>query len=128
MRAAAFLLLLGLMRPADAAPLTLICNVSLTMDGQRVDITGETAILDLENQSFKPPFYPEFRLLRVRENELSFGGELPEVSTWGSLDRVSGSLSMNVMRPQERKNLQAGATVKFLAWMTAKCVPAKRMF
>jgi hypothetical protein len=35
---------------------------------------------------------------------------------------------MNVMRPNERKNLQAGGTVHFLAWMTARCALAQRMF
>jgi hypothetical protein len=41
---------------------------------------------------------------------------------------VSGNLSMNVMKPSERKMLQAGETAHFLAWMTAKCAPAQRLF
>jgi hypothetical protein len=120
---------LGWIGIAHANPVTLICNGHLTMNGKQIDIGGETAILDIEKRSFKPPlFYPEFPLIRVGESNLSFGSELPDVSTWGNLDRVSGNLSMNVMRPSDRKILEAGGSVHFLAWMTAKCAPAPRMF
>jgi hypothetical protein len=119
---------LGLAGTAHGNAVTLICSGSLTADGKQVNIGGETAILDLEKRSFKPPLYPEFPLTRVGESDLSFGSELPNLSTWGSLDRVSGSLAMNVMRPSERKTLQAGGTAHFLAWMSAKCAPAQRMF
>jgi hypothetical protein len=126
--AAYFLICLGLAGTAHANPVTLICNGHLTMDGKQMDIGGETAILDLEKRSFKPPMYPEFPLIRVGDSDLSFGSELPNLSTWGNLDRVSGNLSMNVMRPSERKALQAGGTAHFLAWISAKCAPAQRMF
>ena len=119
---------LGLAGSAQAAPLTLLCSGSLTLDGKESKIDRETAILDLDGRSFKPPLYPEFPVTRIGESDLSFGSELPNLSTWGTLDRVSGSLSMNVMKPSERKSLQAGKGAKFLAWMTAKCVPAQRMF
>lgn len=113
---------------ASASPMTLICNGSLTLNGKPLSINAETAILDLEERSFKPPLYPEFALTRVGESDVSFGSELPTLSTWGNLDRVSGSLSMNVMSPSDRKKLQAGGSAQFLAWMTAKCAPAQRMF
>jgi hypothetical protein len=113
---------------AHAAPVTLICNGSLTADGKEIPVNAETAVVDLEKRTFKPPLYPEFPLTKVGENDVSFGSELPNYSAWGSLDRVSGSLSMNVMRPDERKRLQAGGSVRFLAWMAAKCTPAQRMF
>jgi hypothetical protein len=119
---------LALAGSAHAAPVTLICNGSLTADGKTMNIGGETAILDLEKRTFRPPLYPEFPLIRVGESDLSFGSELPSLSTWGGLDRVSGSLSMNVMRPNERKSLQAGGTAHFLAFMSAKCAPAHRIF
>jgi len=119
---------LGLAGTAHAAPVTLICTGSLTADGKQIPVNGETAIVDLEKRTFKPPLYPEFPLIRVGESDMSFGSEFPALSTWGSLDSVSGSLSMNVMRPSERKSLQAGGTVHFLAWMSAKCAPGQRMF
>jgi hypothetical protein len=119
---------LGLAGTANAAPVTLICTGSMTANGQQMTITRETAIVDLEKRSFKPPLYSEFPLTRVGESDLSFGSELPTLSTWGSLDRVSGSLAMNVMKPSERKTLQAGGTAHFLVWMSAKCAPAPRMF
>ena len=100
----------------------------MTLDNTQQPIERETAILDIPNRTFKPPLYPEFPLIRVRETDATFGSELPSLSTWGSIDRISGSLTMNVMRPDERKSLQLGGTVRFLAWMTAKCVPAQRMF
>jgi len=98
------------------------------MGGKTMEVGGDTAILDMENRSFKPPMYPEFPLIRVGETDLSFGSKLPNLSTWGNLDRVSGTLNMNVMTPSERKALQAGGTVHFLAWMDAKCAPAQKMF
>jgi hypothetical protein len=119
---------LGLAGSAQAAPMTLLCTGSLTLEGTQSKIDRETAILDLEKRSFKPPLYPEFPVTRISESDVSFGSELPNLSTLGNLDRISGSLSMNVMRPSDRKTLQAGGTAKFLAWMTAKCAPAQRMF
>lgn len=113
---------------ANAGPVTLLCTGNLNMDGQQVPINGETAVLDLESSSFKPPMYPAFPLTRVSETSLSFGSDLEALSSWGSLDRISGSLSMNVMKPSERKKLQSGGAAHFLAWMTAKCAPARRMF
>jgi hypothetical protein len=129
MRIAAFIVAcLGLAGTANANPVTLVCRGHITMDGKQADIDGETAILDLEKRSFKPPMYQEFPLIRVGESDLSFGSELPDLSTWGNLDRVSGNLSMNVMRPNERKALKAGGSAHFLVWMSAKCAPAQRMF
>jgi hypothetical protein len=119
---------LALTGTADANPVTLICNGHLTLDGKQIDVGGETAILDIEKRSFKPPLYPEFSLIRLGESDLTFGNEAATLSTWGDLDRVSGSLSMSVMRPSERKALQAGGSAHFLAWMSAKCLPAQRMF
>jgi hypothetical protein len=113
---------------AHANPITLICNGTLTLDGKQATIDRETAILDLENRSFKPPMYQAFPITRISESDLSFASEFPTISTWGSLDRISGSLSMNVMKPAERKAMQAGGSAHFLVWMTAKCAPAQRMF
>jgi hypothetical protein len=113
---------------AHADPVTLLCTGSLTLEGTETKIARETAILDLENHSFKPPLYPAFPLTRIGETDLSFGNENSNYSTWGSLDRISGTLSMNVMRPSDRKKLLAGETSKFLAWMSAKCAPLNGCF
>ena len=125
-----FALSLGLTISVAAAPVTLVCSGSLTLENNPpAKIDRETAILDIERRTFRPPMYPsEFPLIRIEESIVSFGSELPNVSTWGSLDRVSGTLAMNTMKPSERKTLKAGGTAKSLAWMTAKCVPAQRMF
>jgi hypothetical protein len=121
---------LGLAGSAHASPVTLICTGSITAEGKQATIDRETAILDLEKPSFKPPNYPELPVTQISESSVSFGIEQPHLSTWGSLDRVSGSLSMSVMKPSERRALQAGekAHGHFLVWMTAKCAPARRMF
>jgi hypothetical protein len=125
---AIFVACLALAGTAHAAPITLICNGSLTAGDKQIPINGETAIVDLEARTFKPPMYAAFALIRLGESDLTFGSELPNLSTWGSLDRVSGSLAMNVMRPDQRQKLQGGGTANFLAWMSGKCVPAQRMF
>jgi hypothetical protein len=120
--------LVGLAEAAQASPVTLICNGSMTADGNQIPINGQTAILDVQNNSFKPPMYTEHPLIRVEENLISFGFESEKYSTEGSLDRVSGSFAMTVMKPDERKKLKAGGTAHFMTWMSGKCVPAQRMF
>jgi hypothetical protein len=111
-----------------AAPVTLVCKGTINLDGKPTEIDGETAILDLERRSFKPPLYVHFPLIRVSKTDVTFGSELPALSTWGSLDRVSGTLSMNVMKPNERQSLRSGGSARFLAYMSAKCSPAQRLF
>ena len=129
MRATVFLIsLLGFIGSAHGAPITLICNGSLTLDGKQSDIVRETAIVDMDRRMLKPPLYPEFPITAVKENDITFGSEMTNLSASGGLDRVSGTLYFNAMLPAERKNLQAGGTFKFIAWMSAKCVPAQRMF
>jgi hypothetical protein len=125
---------LGFAGTAHANPVTLICYGKLIKGGSpsgravTVKVGGETAILDMEERTFKPPMYPEFPLTRVSETDLFFGSELPNLSTWGNLDRVSGTLTMNVMIPSERKALQAGETAHWLDWLDAKCAPAQKVF
>lgn len=124
----AILISLLLVGSAHAKPVALICNGNLTADGKEIPINGQTAVLDIENNSFKPPFYSEHPLIRVGDTEITFGSESEKYSTWGSLDRVSGNLAMNVMSPEERKKLKSGASARFMTWMSGKCAPAQRMF
>lgn len=114
---------------ARADPISLICTGSLTLKGHAsTDISGETALLNIDESSFKPPLYNSFPLIAVRNTDISFGSESPTLSVFGNLDRISGTLSMTVMEPSERKRLGQGATVHFLALMSAKCSPAQRLF
>jgi hypothetical protein len=114
---------------AQASPITLICNGSMTLYGHgTTPIENETAILDYDKRVFKPPFYPSFPITRVDESTVVFSSETGELSTLGNLDRVSGNLTMNAMRPSERQRLQRGETVHFLAYISAKCTPAQKMF
>src|SRR3954451_20601045 len=80
------------------------------------------------HRTFKPPMYPAFALTRVGDTDVSFGSEVPSLSTWGNLDRISGSLSMNVMSPNERHKLQSGGSAHYMAFLTARCAPAQKMF
>lgn len=128
MRAFTAVLAFAVSNAALAAPINLICTGDLVAGGIKTPIANETAILDLQTRTFKPPMYNAFPLLRVGEADISFGSESTDLSTWGNIDRISGSLSMNVLEPKERQKLQAGASAHFLAFMTAKCVPAQKMF
>jgi hypothetical protein len=123
----AFVLVVGCTK-AEAASISLICTGDLNASGKTIPVAGETAILDLDSGTFKPPLYNSFPLLKVRDTQVTFGSESQTLSVWGSLDRVSGSLSMSVMEPGERRKVQAGGSAHFMAWITAKCVPAQRMF
>ncbi|KQW22951.1 hypothetical protein ASC80_06385 [Afipia sp. Root123D2] len=114
---------------ASASPITLICTGSLTFAKQGSQkIESETAIVDFDAGSFKPPLYPALPITRVDESSVSFGNERADVSTQGGLDRISGSLWMNVMSTADRKKLGVGKGAQFMAWMSGKCAPAKRMF
>jgi hypothetical protein len=75
---------LGLAGAAHATPVTLVCDGTLTLDGKKGAVDHETAILDFEKRTFKPPMYTEFSLTRIGESDVS--------SIWGNLDRVSGDL------------------------------------
>lgn len=113
---------------AVAAPITLICTGTLGFPGNSSTINSETAILDLDANTFKPPLYSAYSLIKVSDTEVTFGLDNPTRSIWGSLDRVSGSLVMNVMTPEDRRHIQSGLGGKMMAWIEAKCAPAKRMF
>lgn len=112
----------------QAAPLTLLCTGTLTLGKDTTTFNRESAIVDLEGRTIKPPLYPEFPITIVTENDITFGSELTTLSTWGGLDRVSGKITLNALRPADRKSLMAGGSVHFLALMDAKCAPAQRMF
>ena len=72
MRAGAIVICLALSGTAHAKPITLICNGSMTADGKQINVSSETAILDLDKQSFKPPLYPvDYPLTRIAENDVS---------------------------------------------------------
>ena len=89
---------------AQAAPITLICNGSITLQGHgTAPIESETSTLDYDKRVIKPPLYSAFPITRVDESSVVFGSETAELSTFGNLDRVSGSLTMNAMRPSERQ-------------------------
>ncbi len=120
---------LATLHSAAAVPITLVCTGTISFPGHDAQaITRETAVLDLEARSFKPPLYPAFTVTRIGETDVSFGSETSTHSTWGSLDRVSGTMTLNVFNPTERKKLQAGGSANYMAWLSAKCSPAQRMF
>jgi hypothetical protein len=113
------------------APITLICKGEVhyyRADNGVTSIDGETAILDLDAGTFRPPFYVGFPLLRIETSSVDFGADTGKISTYGNLDRVSGSLTMTVMETAARAALKAGRSAKALVWMSAKCHPAQRMF
>lgn len=115
--------------PAYAEPVPLLCWGDITVYGHEKASLAETgAALDLEGGTFLAPVYGTFRIIRVDDASISFGGETPTVSTFGTLDRVSGALSMNLMPPAERKKLQNGQTVHFTAYVDAKCMRSKKKF
>ncbi|KRR06817.1 hypothetical protein [Bradyrhizobium valentinum] len=91
-------------------------------------IDGDSAIIDFDAGTFKPPLYHPYSITKINDTQVTFGFESSTTSIFGTIDRISGNLSMNVMKPEERKRLAAGGSVKMLAWMAAKCVPAKPMF
>ena len=76
-----------------------------------MELDRQTAMLDLENRSFEPPLYGALALTQIGEADVSFAKETSDVSIQGSLDRVSGDLSLNTMIPSERKKLEAGEGV-----------------
>ena len=118
----------ALIWPAHAAPVALLCSGTLALDGENIAINRETASIDLVARTFRPPFYPELPILIVRDNSITFGSEVPTLSTWGALDRVSGKLTLNALPPEDRKTLMNDGTVFFHALMDAQCVPGQRMF
>jgi hypothetical protein len=125
----AIAILIFLAPAAEAAPITLGCRGSLNFpDNNSMTFDGDSAIIDLDAGTFKPPHYQVYSITRVNNTQVSFGFESSTASIFGTIDRISGNLSMNVMKPEDRKKLMAGGSVKMLSWLTAKCMPAKQMF
>jgi hypothetical protein len=114
---------------AQAAQVVLVCNGSLNFpDNAPMTINGDSAMIDFDAGTFKPPIYSPYQITKVTDTDVNFGLETSTTSIFGTIDRISGNLSMNVMKPEDRKRIMAGHSAKMLAWMSAKCVPAKRMF
>jgi hypothetical protein len=91
-------------------------------------VDADSAVLDLEAGTFKPPLYATYAITKVDETHINFGLETGTSSIFGTIDRISGNMTMNVMKPEDRRRLSAGGSAKMQAWMNAKCVPAQRMF
>lgn len=122
-------ILIFLPSPTEAAPITLACKGSLNFpENNPMAIDGDSAIIDFDAGTFKPPLYQAYSITKVNDTQVTFGFESSTRSIFGTIDRISGNLSMNIMKPEDRKRLAAGGSLKMLSWMTAKCMPAKQMF
>ena len=110
-------------------PVTLACKGTLTAEGKESPFSESGAVLNLERQTFRAPVYGlEYPLIRVDDTSISFGSESADHSTAGSLDRISGKLSMTVMHPAERKKMMGGQAAKVSVILSALCAPAQRLF
>jgi hypothetical protein len=90
--------LLSTAASAQAAPVTLVCDGNITFYDDRqspdIKIDRQTAVLDLEGGTFKPPMYPAYQIKRSSDTDIGFGLENSQTSISGNIDRVSGALSM----------------------------------
>ena len=125
-RLIAFLVIIGWATSAQGSPLTLQCTGTLTLEGNETEINGDSAILDLENRAFKPPLYSAFPVTGMDDNEIIFGSELSNFSSWGRLDRIGQS---NDERDDTKRTQSAHCRrLPEIPRLDARCAPARRMF
>jgi hypothetical protein len=109
----------------------LSCTGSIIYDkGKLFKFDHVTAMLDLENHFFQPPMFDTLPLTEIAESHVYFARETSDhLSIQGSLDRVSGTVTVDVATPAARKKYEARE--EGLAWLTlltAQCELAQRKF
>jgi hypothetical protein len=91
---------------AQAAQVVLVCNGNLNFpENAPMTINGDSAMIDFDAGTFKPPIYQPYQITKVTDTDVNFGLETSKTSIFGTIDRISGNLSMNVMKPEERKKI-----------------------
>jgi hypothetical protein len=115
---------------ANSAPFSLVCQGETVIyeSDIRAPFKESGAMIDLESLKFHAPVYGLFEITRVDETTIVFGRETAEASFLGNLDRISGAMTLSLLKPAERRKLNSGQSAKFTSHVTAICQPAKRMF
>lgn len=130
MRTSALVILFALaMSPASAEPLPLVCTGEVNMFDQgtmKIDASG--AMVDLDAGTFTAPVYGTYPIIRSEDTSIAFGADNEKVSTYGSLDRISGKLTMSLMTPAARRAVSMGKSIKMISYVEARCTPARKMF
>jgi hypothetical protein len=120
------LILLG-MTTAQAQTIGLACNGRMQDGHTEGPIAAGAATIDLDRKQFVSPV-GTFRIFSVNEQSIAFDDPANPLKVFGRIDRFTGDVTVMWLRPEEAAKLQAGATVKYEARATMRCVPSQRLF
>lgn len=116
--------------PAHAKDVFLVCDGKISIPSKPDTMFGPTgASINIEDGTFTAPLISgPYGILRASQTDFSFGSETSNISSYGTLDRVSGALMLNQMTPRDRKILSGGSSVTVKLSLTGTCAVAGRMF
>jgi hypothetical protein len=83
--------------------------------------------VDLDRKRVSTPL-GEFPLSKIEENTIFIAGEQNGLIVFGSLDRLSGKMSISWQHPTEAAKLRAGQSSQLLRQADLNCSLAKRLF
>jgi hypothetical protein len=87
---------------------------------------GATQV-DLERKLISTPA-GQFRISKVEETRIYINEERQNLVVWGSLDRLSGELSVFMLRPTEHAKMRNGLSAKVETNIELRCSVSKRLF
>lgn len=114
---------------ALAQPVSLVCSVSISAQGVTTEPSLSGARLDLEGRRFVvPSLQRTLPIVKVNEAMLWFETDTNEAYITGTLDRLSGKISVVSMTPEEKRKMYAGQSSRLDWSMAGRCAPGGQLF
>ncbi|MCW2082708.1 UNVERIFIED_ORG: hypothetical protein M2193_004883 [Bradyrhizobium japonicum] len=103
--------------------------MSISTQGVTTEPATSGALLDLDGRRFVVPVLQRaLPIVKVNETMLWFETDTNEAYTTGTLDRLSGKISLVSMTPEEKRKMYAGKS-SHLDWtMGGRCAPGGQLF
>lgn len=90
-------------------------------------ISPGAARIDIEKRALATPV-GDFRITHVHDNSISFDSLTDPLVVFGTLDRVTGAMTIFWRTQAEDAKLKAGLPHTVTRYADMACIPAKRMF
>lgn len=115
--------------PCHGQVVDLVC--SGTMQSRPANVTGTVAPgathIDLGVNTILTPV-GTFEIIRLDDSQLSFGGLMQGLHASGTLDRVSGEMTVFFRNDEEKRRMQAGLEHTYTMYARLRCSTAKKLF
>ena len=121
---------LALNNPASAQVIDLVCGGTYSAwypEKITANVAPAATRVDLEQRLLSTPA-GKFRISKIGETTISIYEERPELILSGSLDRLTGRLTILGQHPAEAAKLRAGSSAKSAISIELHCSVPKRLF